>query len=84
MYGDLDMNLAKTNEAQGVNVSDGGGACVVVMRGHAFEEFPCKFTYKGLHSAKVLIFKNKSSDGREKRGDDDRLKNEELQLPRCG
>ena len=33
LYGDFDVNLAYANKAQGVNVRDGGGARVVVMRG---------------------------------------------------
>ena len=40
MYGDIDVCLAKTNEAQGVNARNGVGARVATMRGHTFEEVP--------------------------------------------
>ena len=83
VYGDLDVDFSKTNEAQGVNVGGGGCACVVVMRGHAFKEFPSKFAYKGLHDTVVLVLWGKSDDGREKSGDDDGPKDKEPQLPRC-
>ena len=81
MYGDLDVGFTNTNEAQGVNVGDGGGACVIIMRGHTFEEFPSKFADKGLHTTIVPVPKGESDDGREECGDDDRLKDEESQFP---
>ena len=46
MYGDLDVDFTKTNEVQCVNVGDGGGTCIVIMRGHTFEEFPSKLAGK--------------------------------------
>ena len=46
--------------------------------------FPHKFTHEGLHIPIVSIFKGKSNDGREERGDDDILRDDEPQLPRCG
>ena len=54
MYGDIDVDFTKTNEAQCVNVGDGGGDGVIIMRGHTFEEWPIKCAVKGLHSTTVL------------------------------
>lgn len=44
--------------------------------------FLASFTYEGLHNPIVSILKGKSDDGREERGDNDRLKDNESQLPR--
>ena len=71
-------------KAQGIYVGDGGGACIVIMCGHTFEEFPSKFADKGLHNTIMLVLKGVGDDGREECGDDDGLKDEEPQFPRCG
>ena len=84
MYGDLDVDFTKTNEVQCVNVGDGGGTCIVIMRGHTFEEFPSKLADKGLHNTIAPVLKGESDDGREECGDNNRLKDEGSQFPWCG